>query len=180
MNRVLADVTSRVQPYIDESKEIPEGQETQVAELWRFITTVQVANLFTDEKYEEVLKSLDTEFWANLQDDRELNRKLFGYLSASAYKVAVKNARDKQLKTDPNLMVELWPKYEHTITVYRQLVERWPELGDGFNNNRRQISALLNIVKSQAGWFQQNVDAKTAGFESFEADQFSKMQKLPN
>ena len=52
--------------------------------------------------------------------------------------------------------------------VYQQLTEKWPELEERLFGNRRQLAALMNVVKRQANWFQQNVRAKTKGFEKFD------------
>ena len=150
MQDALAEVRSQVEPYIAKTQPIPEGQEKEVDKLWRFLTTVNVATLYSSEEYAAVLDKLDAEFWNSLQDDRDLNRQLFSYLSGSAYKIGAANARDAKKRTDPQLMAEMWPKYQNAITVYRQLTEQWPELEERFFGNRRQLAALLNVVKSQA------------------------------
>ena len=177
MDEALAGVRAEVEPYIAKTKPIPEGQEKEVEKLWRFMTTVNVATLFSAEDYPAVLEKLDAEFWGSLQEDRDLNRQLFGYLSGSAYKIGAGIGRDPEKRKDPNLMVEMWPQYQNAITVYQQLIERWPELEERFYGNRRQLAALMNVVKSQANWFQQNVRAKTKGFENFDRSFFANMAK---
>ncbi|TVR41796.1 MAG: hypothetical protein EA402_12710 [Planctomycetota bacterium] len=177
MDQALTALRREVEPMIEGERPIPEGQAGEVQNLWRFLTTVEVATLFQAADYNAVLRKLDLDFWRNLQDDRELNRQLFNYLSGSAYRVAVANTRDQARRQDPNLMLELWPLYTNTVAVYERLVQRWPELVERFHGNRRQIAALFNAVRVQTNWFQQNVDAKSDGFAEFEEDTFREMTR---
>lgn len=175
LDETVDRVRNAIQGMVEGDEEIPEGQRGEVQNLWRFLTTVQVATMFQSERYREVLETLGPEFWERLQDDRDLNRQLFTYLSGSAYRVGVAIARDQERRQDPALMLELWPYYTNAVEVYERLVRRWPELVERTTSNRRQIAALFNITRQLTNWFQQNVDAGTEGFTDYEQDLFSGM-----
>ncbi|MDA3962370.1 MAG: hypothetical protein PF961_16405 [Planctomycetota bacterium] len=123
-----------------------------------------IAKMFAEERYEEIVATLDGEFWANAPRDEELVRGFLGYLAGAVFRLnkdeaARINEAAKGLSKAVDqraAMVELindaigsmlaqWPNYTGAHDNFERVLRSYPALDTSATSVRKQLAQVFNV-----------------------------------
>lgn len=151
---------------------MPADHQAVFAKCWQTVHTVQVSRAYNTKRYDDVIRTLDAEFFAKCPKEPELVRRLLTQLCASVYYIHAQNVAEpfnkaaaevkKKTGSERNAAVlalyddgmkQLLPRWGLYRKAHRNVaaqLERFPSIAAEADNMRKQLAQAFTIAGSIA------------------------------